>query len=874
MKYVYAFKEGNKDMRELLGGKGANIAEMRRLNLPVPNGFTVTTEACNKYYQDDERLSNEILDEIKEHIKELEIETGKILGDPSNPLLLSVRSGSRASMPGMMDTILNLGINDEVAKGFSIKTGNERFVYDSYRRFIQMFSDVAMSLPKGSFEKIFSDIKKYKGVTLDTELTSNDLRQVVEIYKEEYRRLANEEFPTDPLVQLERAVKAVFRSWNNERAITYRKLNNIPNSWGTAVNVQEMVYGNSGEKSGTGVAFTRNPANGKKELFGEFLLNAQGEDVVAGIRTPQTMDKLKELFPDCYEEFVRISDTLEHHYKDMQDMEFTIDNSKFYILQTRNGKRTGEAAINIAVDLVNEGMITKEEAIMKVDASLLDQLLHPVFKEESLKKAQVVARGLAASPGAATGKIYFDSKDLKKAKENGEKELILVRLDTSPEDIEAMLIAEGILTIHGGMTSHAAVVARGIGVCCVSGCSEILIDEENKTLTLKDGRVLKEGDYLSLNGSTGEVYAEHIEKTEKEITGNFSTFMSWVDMFRRLKVKANADTKKDALIANRFNAEGIGLCRTEHMFFNEERIFNFRKMILSSSLEEREEHIKELLKYQRDDFKELFNSMPGKSVVIRLLDPPIHEFLPKQKEEIEVLAKALNVSYETLMEKIASLKEFNPMMGHRGSRLLVSYPEIARMQARAILEALSEVEVPVDVQIMIPLILEVKEYSFIKNIIDQEAKKVMEERRKELKYKVGTMIEVPRAVVLSREIGEKAEFFSYGTNDLTQMTFGMSRDDSSKFLDDYLNNNILSEDPFKHIDEKGVGQLIILSKELGRRANPNLELGICGEHGGDPQSIEFFNKIGLDYVSCSPYRIPIAKLAAAQAEIKKNKENK
>ena len=846
MKYVYAFKEGNKDMRELLGGKGANIAEMRRLNLPVPNGFTVTTEACNKYYQDDERLSNEILDEIKEHIKELEIETGKILGDPSNPLLLSVRSGSRASMPGMMDTILNLGINDEVAKGFSIKTGNERFVYDSYRRFIQMFSDVAMSLPKGSFEKIFSDIKKYKGVTLDTELTSNDLKQVVEIYKEEYRRLANEEFPTDPLVQLERAVKAVFRSWNNERAITYRKLNNIPNSWGTAVNVQEMVYGNSGEKSGTGVAFTRNPANGKKELFGEFLLNAQGEDVVAGIRTPQTMDKLKELFPDCYEEFARISDTLEHHYKDMQDMEFTIDNSKFYILQTRNGKRTAEAAINIAVDLVNEGMITKEEAIMKVDASLLDQLLHPVFKEESLKKAQVVARGLAASPGAATGKIYFDSKDLKKAKENGEKELILVRLDTSPEDIEAMLIAEGILTIHGGMTSHAAVVARGIGVCCVSG----------------------------LNGSTGEVYAEHIEKTEKEITGNFSTFMSWVDMFRRLKVKANADTKKDALIANRFNAEGIGLCRTEHMFFNEERIFNFRKMILSSSLEEREEHIKELLKYQRDDFKELFNSMPGKSVVIRLLDPPIHEFLPKQKEEIEVLAKALNVSYEILMEKIASLKEFNPMMGHRGSRLAVSYPEIARMQARAILEALSEVEVPVDVQIMIPLILEVKEYSFIKNIIDQEAKKVMEERRKELKYKVGTMIEVPRAVVLSREIGEKAEFFSYGTNDLTQMTFGMSRDDSSKFLDDYLNNNILTEDPFKHIDEKGVGQLIILSKELGRRVNPNLELGICGEHGGDPQSIEFFNKIGLDYVSCSPYRIPIAKLAAAQAEIKAKKENK
>ncbi len=870
MKYVYLFTEGSKDMRNLLGGKGANLAEMTNIGLPVPRGFTVTTEACTSYYDNNRELSDEIMQQIDEKIEELEKITGKTLGDRKNPLLVSVRSGARASMPGMMDTILNLGMNDDVAVGFSEVTNNKRFVYDSYRRFIQMFADVVMEFPKSSFERKFDEIKKEKGVELDTELTAEDLEEVVKIYKEEYMRLAGSEFPQDPKEQLMAAVKAVFRSWMNDRAITYRRLNDIPSSWGTAVNVQEMVYGNRGETSGTGVAFTRNPATGENHLFGEYLMNAQGEDVVAGIRTPQSIDTLKEVMPECYEEFQKICKTLENHYKDMQDMEFTIEDGKLFMLQTRNGKRTATAALKIAVDMVEEGMITKEEALLKVDPKQLDQLLHPMFDEESLKKAECVAEGLAASPGAATGKIAFTAEDVIRMHNDGEKDIILVRLETSPEDIEGMNLAHGVLTLRGGMTSHAAVVARGMGTCCVSGCGDLVIDEEAKTLTLKDGRILKEEDYISLDGSTGKVYAEQVKTVDASITGNFETFMDWADEYRVLEVRANADTPRDAAQARKFGAEGIGLCRTEHMFFDEERIFNFRKMITALDVESREAALEKILPYQREDFEGLFKAMDGKCVIIRFLDPPLHEFLPKTEEEMRPLAESLGITYETLKNKVDSLKEFNPMMGHRGCRLAVTYPEIARMQTRAVIEAAINVQkegVTIHPEIMIPLVGAVKELQYVKKIVVDTAKEVMDQAGVTVDYKVGTMIEIPRAALLADKIAEEAEFFSFGTNDLTQMTFGYSRDDASKFLADYYQKGILDQDPFASIDQDGVGKLIEIAATLGREARPDLELGICGEHGGDPKSIDFCHRVGLNYVSCSPFRVPVARLAAAQAAI-------
>ena len=870
MKYVYLFTEGSKDMRNLLGGKGANLAEMTNIGLPVPRGFTVTTEACTSYYDNNRELSDEIMQQIDEKIEELEKITEKTLGDRKNPLLVSVRSGARASMPGMMDTILNLGMNDDVAVGFSEVTNNKRFVYDSYRRFIQMFADVVMEFPKSSFERKFDEIKKEKGVELDTELTAEDLEEVVKIYKEEYMRLAGSEFPQDPKEQLMAAVKAVFRSWMNDRAITYRRLNDIPSSWGTAVNVQEMVYGNRGETSGTGVAFTRNPATGENHLFGEYLMNAQGEDVVAGIRTPQSIDTLKEVMPECYEEFQKICKTLENHYKDMQDMEFTIEDGKLFMLQTRNGKRTATAALKIAVDMVEEGMITKEEALLKVDPKQLDQLLHPMFDNESLKNAECVAEGLAASPGAATGKIAFTAEDVIRMHNDGEKDIILVRLETSPEDIEGMNLAHGVLTLRGGMTSHAAVVARGMGTCCVSGCGSLVIDEEAKTLTLKDGRILKEGDYISLDGSTGKVYAERIKTVDASITGNFETFMDWADEYRTLEVRANADTPRDATQARKFGAEGIGLCRTEHMFFDEERIFNFRKMITALDVESREAALEKILPYQREDFEGLFRSMEGYEVVIRFLDPPLHEFLPHTDEEIKPLAKSLGVTFEELKNRVESLKEFNPMMGHRGCRLAVTYPEIAKMQTRAVIEAALNVNkegLNVTPEIMIPLVGVVKELQYVKKIVVETAKEVMEKAGVTVDYKVGTMIEIPRAALLADKVAEEAEFFSFGTNDLTQMTFGYSRDDASKFLTDYYQKGILDQDPFASIDQEGVGKLVEIAAKLGRETRPDLELGICGEHGGDPKSIDFCHRVGLNYVSCSPFRVPVARLAAAQAAI-------
>ena len=870
MKYVYLFTEGSKDMRNLLGGKGANLAEMTNIGLPVPRGFTVTTEACTSYYDNNRELSAEIMQQIDEKIEELEKITGKTLGDRKNPLLVSVRSGARASMPGMMDTILNLGMNDDVAVGFSEVTNNKRFVYDSYRRLTRMVADVVMEFPNSSFERKFDEIKKEKGVELDTELTAEDLEEVVKIYKEEYMRLAGSEFPQDPKEQLMAAVKAVFRSWMNDRAITYRRLNDIPSSWGTAVNVQEMVYGNRGETSGTGVAFTRNPATGENHLFGEYLMNAQGEDVVAGIRTPQSIDTLKEVMPECYEEFQKICKTLENHYKDMQDMEFTIEDGKLFMLQTRNGKRTATAALKIAVDMVEEGMITKEEALLKVDPKQLDQLLHPMFDEESLKKAECVAEGLAASPGAATGKIAFTAEDVIRMHNDGEKDIILVRLETSPEDIEGMNLAHGVLTLRGGMTSHAAVVARGMGTCCVSGCGDLVIDEEAKTLTLKDGRILKEEDYISLDGSTGKVYAEQVKTVDASITGNFETFMDWADEYRVLEVRANADTPRDAAQARKFGAEGIGLCRTEHMFFDEERIFNFRKMITALDVESREAALEKILPYQREDFEGLFKAMDGKCVIIRFLDPPLHEFLPKTEEEMRPLAESLGITYETLKNKVDSLKEFNPMMGHRGCRLAVTYPEIARMQTRAVIEAAINVQkegVTIHPEIMIPLVGAVKELQYVKKIVVDTAKEVMDQAGVTVDYKVGTMIEIPRAALLADKIAEEAEFFSFGTNDLTQMTFGYSRDDASKFLTDYYQKGILDQDPFASIDQEGVGKLVEIAATLGREARPDLELGICGEHGGDPKSIDFCHRVGLNYVSCSPFRVPVARLAAAQAAI-------
>ena len=870
MKYVYMFSEGNKDMKNLLGGKGANLAEMTSIGLPVPRGFTVTTEACTNYYESGKKISEDIKNEIFDKLSELEKITGKKMGDINNPLLVSVRSGARASMPGMMDTVLNLGLNDEVCINFAKETNNKRFVYDSYRRFIMMFADVVKGYSKSSFERVLDKYKEDKGVKYDTDLDENDMYDIAMKFKSIYKELSNNDFPQDPKEQLIEAVTAVFRSWNNERAIYYRRMNDIPSSWGTAVNVQEMVYGNKGDDCGTGVAFTRNPATGEKKLYGEYLMNAQGEDVVAGVRTPKSIDTLKEVMPDAYKEFVKTCEILESHYRDMQDMEFTIENGKLFMLQTRNGKRTGSAAIKIAVDLYNEGMITKEEALLKVEPKQLDQLLHPTFDSEVLKSVTPIATGLAASPGAACGKIYFTAADATKHAKDGE-DVILVRLETSPEDIEGMNLARGVLTIRGGMTSHAAVVARGMGRCCVSGCGELTVNEDNKTLTTSEGVVFKEGDYISIDGSTGKVYGTQVKTVEPEISGDFETFMSWADEVRKLEVRTNADTKRDAHQAVKFGAEGIGLCRTEHMFFEKDRIFAIREMIVSDTKEQRQKALAKLLPMQRGDFEELFKEMNGYPVTIRFLDPPLHEFVPHTEEEIKDLAKDLGVTFEELKTKIESLHEFNPMMGHRGCRLSITFPEIAVMQTRAVIEAAINVEksgIKVKPEIMIPLVGDPKELKYVKNIVVETIEKVFEEQDYKVEYMIGTMIEIPRAALLADEIAEDAEFFSFGTNDLTQMTYGFSRDDAGKFLNDYYEKQIFESNPFARVDTKGVGQLIEIAVEKGKKTRPNIELGICGEHGGDPSSIEFCHNVGLTYVSCSPFRVPIARLAAAQAAIK------
>ncbi len=872
-KFVYDFTEGNKDMKNILGGKGANLAEMISIGLPVPMGFTVTTEACNKYYINNETISLDVETEIFEHIKSLENKTLKYFGNPENPLLVSVRSGARASMPGMMDTILNLGLNDNVVEGLYKITNNKRFAYDSYRRFIQMFADVVKGYPKSSFERLLDEIKNEKKAKFDTDLNAEDMVEVTDKFKQLYKSIANEDFPQDPKKQLIEAVTAVFRSWNNERAKIYRKMNDIPSSWGTAVNVQEMVYGNMGNDCGTGVAFTRNPATGENKLYGEYLINAQGEDVVAGIRTPQPILTLKEVMPEIYLQFEKIAKILEQHYRDMQDMEFTIEKGKLYMLQTRNGKRTATAAIKIAVDLVKEHMISKEEALLKVEPKQLEQLLHPNFDIEDLKSAKAIATGLAASPGAGTGKIYFDAKDISLAKKRGE-DTILVRLETSPEDIQGMNDANGILTIRGGMTSHAAVVARGMGRCCICGCGDININEELKTITTKDGQTFKEGDYISLDGTTGIVYGKQIKTVDPEISGDFETFMSWADDVRKLKIRANADTPKDAFQAYKFGAEGIGLCRTEHMFFEKERIFNFRKMICADNIESREEALENILPYQRSDFEGLFRTMKSLPVVIRYLDPPLHEFLPHTDEEITMLAKSLNMSFEALKNRVTSLKEFNPMMGHRGCRLAVTYPEIARMQTRAVIEAAINVKkegINVTPEIMIPLIGDINEFKYVKNIVCEVADNIIKEENVDLKYEVGTMIEIPRAALTADKIATESEFFSFGTNDLTQLTYGFSRDDASKFLNDYYDKKIFENDPFEKIDQEGVGELVKIAVEKGRSVRPNISLGICGEHAGETSSIEFCNRVGLDYVSCSPFRVPTARLAAAWAVINENK---
>ena len=870
MKYVYMFSEGNKDMKNLLGGKGANLAEMTSIGLPVPRGFTVTTEACTNYYESGKKISEDIKNEIFDKLSELEKITGKKMGNINNPLLVSVRSGARASMPGMMDTVLNLGLNDEVCINFAKETNNKRFVYDSYRRFIMMFADVVKGYSKSSFERVLDKYKEDKGVKYDTDLDENDMYDIAMKFKSIYKELSGNDFPQDPKEQLIEAVTAVFRSWNNERAIYYRRMNDIPSSWGTAVNVQEMVYGNKGDDCGTGVAFTRNPATGEKKLYGEYLMNAQGEDVVAGVRTPKSIDTLKEVMPEAYNEFVKTCEILESHYRDMQDMEFTIENGKLFMLQTRNGKRTGSAAIKIAVDLYNEGMISKEEALLKVEPKQLDQLLHPTFDSEVLKSVTPIATGLAASPGAACGKIYFTAADATKHAKDGE-DVILVRLETSPEDIEGMNLARGVLTIRGGMTSHAAVVARGMGRCCVSGCGELTVNEDNKTLTTSDGVVFKEGDYISIDGSTGKVYGTQVKTVEPEISGDFETFMSWADEVRKLEVRTNADTKRDAHQAVKFGAEGIGLCRTEHMFFEKDRIFAIREMIVSDTKEQRQKALAKLLPMQRGDFEELFKEMNGYPVTIRFLDPPLHEFVPHTDEEIKDLAKDLGVTFEELKTKIDSLHEFNPMMGHRGCRLSITFPEIAVMQTRAVIEAAINVEksgIKVKPEIMIPLVGDPKELKFVKNIVVETIEKVFEEQDYKVEYMIGTMIEIPRAALLADEIAEDAEFFSFGTNDLTQMTYGFSRDDAGKFLNDYYEKQIFESDPFARVDTKGVGQLIEIAVEKGKKTRPNIELGICGEHGGDPSSVEFCHNVGLTYVSCSPFRVPIARLAAAQAAIK------
>lgn len=872
-KWVYLFKEGKADMKNLLGGKGANLAEMTNLGLPIPQGFTVTTEACTDYYNNNKTISEEIKGQIFDALKILEEQQGKKFGDTENPLLVSVRSGARASMPGMMDTILNLGLNDVAVEGFAKKTGNPRFAYDSYRRFIQMFSDVVMEISKSKFERVLDEIKEKKGVHYDTELTAEDLKDVIAQFKALYKEEKGTEFPQDPTVQLIEAVTAVFRSWDNPRAIYYRRMNDIPGDWGTAVNVQAMVFGNMGDTSGTGVAFTRNPSTGEAKIYGEYLINAQGEDVVAGIRTPQPITKLHEDMPEVYDEFMKIAHLLEEHYKDMQDMEFTIEDKKLYFLQTRNGKRTAAAALKIACDLVDEGKISKEEAVKRIEAKSLDQLLHPAFDQKALKAAKPIGSALPASPGAAAGKVYFTADEAKEHHEKGER-VILVRLETSPEDIEGMHASEGILTVRGGMTSHAAVVARGMGTCCVSGCGDVKINEEAKYFTL-GGETIKEGDYISLDGSTGKIYLGDLPTEEASISGNFDRLMQWADEIRTLKVRTNADTPEDAANAVKFGAEGIGLCRTEHMFFNEDRIPKIRKMILSKTVEAREEALKELIPFQKGDFKGIYEAMEGRPVTIRFLDPPLHEFVPTEEEDIKELAKDMGLSVEEVKATCDSLHEFNPMMGHRGCRLAVTYPEIAKMQTRAVMEAAIEVkkEKGYDIvpEIMIPLVGEKRELKFVKDVVVETAEKVKAEYGSDIKYMVGTMIEIPRAALLANEIAEEAEFFSFGTNDLTQMTFGFSRDDAGKFLDAYYTNKIYESDPFARLDQEGVGQLVQMASEKGRSTNPKLKLGICGEHGGDPSTIEFCHKVGLNYVSCSPFRVPIARLAAAQAVLNQAK---
>lgn len=869
-KWVYLFKEGNADMRNLLGGKGANLAEMTNLGLPIPPGFTVTTEACTDYYNNGKTISEEIRKQIFDALAILEEQQGKKFGDVENPLLVSVRSGARASMPGMMDTILNLGLTDISVEGFAKRTGNPRFAYDSYRRFIQMFSDVVMEIPKSFFERVLDEIKEGKGVHFDTELTADDLKEVIVRFKKIYRDRMGEDFPQEPKVQLMEAVKAVFRSWDNERAIVYRRMNDIPGDWGTAVNVQSMVFGNMGDTSGTGVAFTRNPSTGAKGIYGEYLINAQGEDVVAGIRTPQPITRLEQDLPECYAEFLNIANRLEQHYRDMQDMEFTIENGKLFFLQTRNGKRTAPAALQIACDLVDEGMITPEEAVSRIEAKSLDQLLHPTFDPDALKNGTVIGQALPASPGAAAGKVYFTAEEAKEAHERGER-VVLVRLETSPEDIEGMHAAEGILTVRGGMTSHAAVVARGMGTACISGCGDIVINEAAKFFSL-GGKTYHEGDYISLDGSTGKIYDGDIQTQEASISGNFGRIMEWADSFRSLKVRTNADTPADAANAIRLGAEGIGLCRTEHMFFEPDRIPKIRKMILSKTVEEREKALEELIPFQKGDFKGIYEVMEGRPVTIRFLDPPLHEFVPTEEKDIEELAKDMGLSAAEVRATCDELHEFNPMMGHRGCRLSVTYPEIARMQTRAVIEAAIEVkqEKGFDIvpEIMVPLVGDKKELKFVKDVIVETAEQVKAEKGSDLQYCVGTMIEIPRAALLANEIAEEAEFFSFGTNDLTQMTFGFSRDDAGKFLVDYYKSKIYESDPFARLDQNGVGQLVEMAANKGRSVKPGLKLGICGEHGGDPSSVEFCHKVGLDYVSCSPFRVPIARLAAAQAAIK------
>ncbi len=873
-KYVYLFSEGNGSMRELLGGKGANLAEMTVLGMPVPQGFTVSTEACTRYYEDGKKIAPEIEEEIYANLAKMEEINGKKFGDKENPLLVSVRSGARASMPGMMDTILNLGLNDDVVAGMIAKNSDikfVRFVYDSYRRFIQMFSDVVMGLAKSTFEVIIDEVKEKKGVKNDIDLDADDMKEMVKLFKAHYKKEMGEDFPSDPKAQLMESVKAVFRSWDNPRANVYRRMNEIPYSWGTAVNVQPMVFGNLNENSGTGVAFTRDPATGEKALFGEYLINAQGEDVVAGIRTPSHISKLAEDMPEVYKQFADIANRLEDHYADMQDMEFTIENGKLYMLQTRNGKRTAAAALKIAVDLVDEGKISEDTAVLRVEPKQLDALLHPQFDAKALKAAKAIGKGLAASPGAACGKVVFTAEDAKAWHENGEK-VVLVRLETSPEDIEGMAAAEGILTVRGGMTSHAAVVARGMGTCCVSGCGDIKMNEEAKEFELS-GHVIKEGDYISIDGSTGNIYGEAIPTVAASISGDFDRFMKWADARRTLKVRTNADTPRDAAQAVAFGAEGIGLCRTEHMFFEGDRIKAIREMIVAKTPEARKAALDKILPYQQGDFEAMYRVLEGRPMTVRFLDPPLHEFVPQKEEDIVELADELKISVDELKAVIAGLHEFNPMMGHRGCRLAVTYPEIAEMQTTAVINAALAVnkehpEYNIVPEIMIPLVGEVKELKFVKDVVTSTADKLIAAAGSDMKYHVGTMIEIPRAALLADEIAKEAKFFNFGTNDLTQMTFGFSRDDAGKFLDAYYENKIYENDPFARLDQNGVGKLIKIAAEGGRKTRPDIKLGICGEHGGDPTSVEFCHNIGLNYVSCSPFRVPIARLAAAQAAIK------